>query len=113
VADACERLERAREVGARSSELHFGVELLLGDDEAGRRAALEAGLTALKLSDVERADFGRRICVDRLASFREATSALTELYVGGRFALVGASVRFIPRSSSPTPESWFDAARSS
>jgi hypothetical protein len=104
VPDACERLERAREVGACSSEVHLGVELLLGDDEAGRRAALETGLGVLKLSEKERADFARRICVDHFPSFREATSALTELYVAGRFALVGASVRFLPRAVRPTPD---------
>lgn len=104
IPDACDRLERAREVGINSSELHLAVELLLGDDEAGRRESLEAGLRVLKLTDEERTDFARRICVDRLDRFREATSALTELYVAGRFALVGASAKFIPRSNSPTPD---------
>ena len=99
-----ELLTEAHEIGARTTEIHPLVELLLGDDEHDRLRDLEAGLSRLRMSDDISANFSKRIVNKDITTQREAASALAELYVGGRLAAVGADVEFIPTQSWVTPD---------
>lgn len=102
-------LDRAWNAYPRAGEVHPLIELLLGDNARTRRHELEAGIASLVARGATLDDHARRVVTASLASHDDATAALTELLVGGRFALAGSRVAFIPRRGSPSHE--FTAAR--
>jgi len=101
---ALEKLVLAWNVGALSATFHPLIELILGDNHRMRRHALEASVRTLEQAGVDLHGFAARVVTPDPKGFYDAASALTELYVGGRLALVGAAVRFIQRTQQPTPD---------
>jgi hypothetical protein len=102
-------LDRAWKAHTRAGEAHPLIEVLLGDNERTRRHELEAGIAALQSGGAVLDDYACRIVSASIAGFDCAIAALTELFVGGRFALARGRVRFIPRGPSPSHE--FTATR--
>lgn len=97
-------LNEARELGAALSEFHPLVELLFGGNHRRRGRSLDRRIAALRLDERDRADFRRRILSPKRRAWRDSSAALTELFVGGSFALHGGETRFVSRSSTQTPD---------
>jgi hypothetical protein len=105
VADWEQILIEAWNLGAKTSEIHPLIDLILAENAQQRRTDLETGLAELRLTDRMAADFARRIVVKTIPGHRDSAAALTELYVGGRLAMVGATVSFIDRQTkTKTPD---------